>query len=79
MYECALLLIKYSLSIVMQSYEIRIRQLMEELTTARKTLIEREESISKLRIEVQSSSRIVDAKVRDFNLEIKCVITESPS
>ena len=44
---------------------------MDELTTARKTLIEREESTSKLRIEVQSSSRIVDVKVRTVPLSKK--------
>lgn len=51
----------------MQSYEIRLRQLMEELTAARKALIEREESISKLRIDVQTSSRNFDVKVRTVN------------
>ena len=48
----------------MQGYELRIRQMIDELAAVRKTVVERDEAITKLRFEVQTSStRVVSFKV----------------
>ena len=49
----------------MQGYELRIKQLLEDLAAARRALSEREEVISKLRIEVhEHSTRVINIKVQ---------------
>ena len=47
----------------MQGYELRIRQMMDELAAVRRTVVERDEAITRLRFEVQTSTRVVNVKV----------------
>lgn len=49
--------------IVLQSNEFRIKQLTEDLAAARRALSEKEELVSRLRIEVREiSNRVVNIK-----------------
>ena len=57
------LLVLIWFAIFMQGYELRIRQMMDELAAVRKTVVERDEAITKLRFEVQTSTRVVSFKV----------------
>ena len=48
-----------------QGYELRVNQLNDEIATLRKTLNEREDQISNLRIEMhKSTTRVIDYKAR---------------
>jgi chromosome segregation ATPase len=56
---------------VREGYELRIRQMMDELASVRKTVVERDEAITKLRFEVQTSTRVVSFKDSEDYLVLK--------
>lgn len=60
---------------MLQGYELRIKQLLEDLAAARRALSEREEVISKLRIEVhEHSTRVINIKVSSLFLSCNAFV-----